>query len=53
MNPAYSVEGRLFYSGTRAEQFARELALRTGQKVAVMEKVEGLPWHVVCRVTAE
>lgn len=49
----YSVLGRLFQSATRAELFARHLALRDGEPVPIMEKVDGLPWHICATITAE
>jgi len=49
---AYMVEGRKFGRYTTAQAFAENHAKQVGRLVRIMEKVPGLPWHVVADVEA-
>jgi len=44
---AYSVDGRKFPSYEHAKAFAEQLASQVTRTVRIMEKVPGLPWHVI------
>ena len=47
---AYMVEGRKFERYAMARAFAENQAKQVGRMVRIMEKVPGLPWHVVADV---
>lgn len=48
---AYMVEGRKFFNYGTAHAFAGMLAEQAGRVIRIMEKVPGLPWHVIAEVS--
>lgn len=48
---AYTVEGRKFQDYASAHAFAHVYAEQAGRVIRIMEKVPGLPWHVVAEVS--
>lgn len=48
---AYTVEGRKFFNYGTAHAFAGMLSVKNGRVIRIMEKVPGLPWHVIAEVS--